>query len=68
MSSDSKFEVFTNCNKRVNQSNLYFFRKGSRREIKTRGNDKQRVNALEELKRARQGGQAAIVEQVKAFI
>jgi len=46
---------------------LYFFRKGSRREIKTRGNDK-RVNALEELKRARQGGQAAIVEQVKAFI
>jgi len=38
---------------------------GSRREIKTRGNDVQRLSALEQLKRARQGGQTAIVEQVK---
>ncbi len=45
-----------------------FYRIGSRREIKTRGNDFQRVNALEQLKRARQGGQAAIVEQVKLII
>jgi hypothetical protein len=37
---------------------------GSRREIKTRGHDAQRLNALEQLKRARQGGQAPVVEQV----
>ncbi|CAF0773863.1 unnamed protein product [Adineta ricciae] len=35
----------------------------SRREIKVRGNDAQRLNALEQLKRARQGGQAAVAEQ-----
>ncbi|CAF4277182.1 unnamed protein product, partial [Adineta steineri] len=34
-----------------------------RRQIKTRGNDAQRLNALEELKRARQGGQGVIAEQ-----
>jgi hypothetical protein len=47
---------------------LHFFKIGSRREIKTRGNDVQRLNALEQLKRARQGGQVAIVEQVKEFV
>jgi hypothetical protein len=47
---------------------VFFCAIGSRREIKTRGNDAQRINALEQLKRARQGGQAAIVEQVKSII
>ena len=37
---------------------------GSRREIKARGTDAQRMNALEQLKRARQGGQATLVEEV----
>ncbi|CAF0895230.1 unnamed protein product [Rotaria sordida] len=35
----------------------------TRRQIKTRGNDLERLSALEQLKRARQGGQSAIVEQ-----
>ncbi|UJR25876.1 hypothetical protein I4U23_007226 [Adineta vaga] len=38
----------------------------SRRQVKVRGNDTQRVNALEQLKRARQGGQSAITEQPTA--
>ncbi len=44
---------------------VWFFSSiGSRREVKARGNDSQRLTALEQLKRARQGGQGAIVEQV----
>ncbi|CAF5200803.1 unnamed protein product, partial [Rotaria magnacalcarata] len=35
----------------------------SRRQIKPRGNDSERLSALEQLKRARQGGPAACVEQ-----
>jgi hypothetical protein len=37
---------------------------GSRRQIKTRGNDVDRLSALEQLKRARQGGPAAATEEV----
>ncbi|CAF4026543.1 unnamed protein product [Rotaria sp. Silwood2] len=35
----------------------------ARRQIKTRGNDLERESALEQLKRARQGGSSAIIEQ-----
>ncbi|CAF3355969.1 unnamed protein product [Rotaria sp. Silwood1] len=35
----------------------------TRRQIKARGNDLERVSALEQLKRARQGGPSTIVEQ-----
>ena len=45
-----------------------FVQIGCRRQIKTRGNDEQRLSALEQLKRARQGGQAAIIEQVKTVL
>ena len=41
---------------------------GTRRQVKIRGSDAQRLNALEQLKRARQGGQGAILEQVNWFI
>jgi hypothetical protein len=43
---------------------LIYCQIGCRRQIKTRGNDTQRVNALEQLKRARQGGQGTTVEEV----
>jgi len=39
-------------------------RLGSRREIKARGCDATRMNALEQLKKARQGGQSAVIEEV----
>lgn len=41
----------------------FYLTKGSRREIKVRGSDNDRLSALEQLKRARQGGQASIIEQ-----
>jgi hypothetical protein len=37
MSSDSKFEVVKNCDKRVNQSYLYFFEKDLEEKLKQEG-------------------------------
>ena len=40
---------------------------GSRRQIKPRENDAHRLSALEQLKRARQGGPGTVTEQVTDF-